>query len=192
MKHFLLFCFSIGLLSSLSAQNQTLVDVSAGVQAFHIPLKGFSYNNPQPVVMAGVHQSLNRRQTLGLTLRIGYARHKYQGDALTLQALFQYTPVVANHLELGIGIGGGYRCWFHPSRSLQWTGSEWKNGRAYKGVIQVPLQLSMGYRGISTHQGEFRPYIAYQLGAHFGYTPDLTPMPTSTFLVGVKYAPKQH
>ena len=82
--------------------------------------------------MAGVHQPLNVRNSIGLTLRLGYNRHIQQGDALFTQLLFNYTPLVAKTIELGIGAGVGYQFSFYPSKPLKWNGTEWGEGKATK------------------------------------------------------------
>jgi hypothetical protein len=179
---------------NLSAQQRTKplgFEVAAGLQTYYAPFLKAELKGTQPVFMAGVQQPLNVRNTIGLTLRLGYNRHIQQGDALFTQLLFNYTPLVAKKIELGIGAGVGYQLSFYPSKPLKWNGTEWVEGKATKAVIQFPAQVSIGYRGIETAKGRFTPYVSYQLNALFKYTPDLTPLPSSLFLVGVKYSAKK-
>lgn len=179
---------------TLSAQQRAKplgYEIAAGVQTYYAPFLKAELKGMQPVVMAGVHQPLNVKNSIGLTLRLGYNRHVQQGDALFTQLLFNYTPVVAKKIELGIGAGIGYQLSFYPSKPLKWNGSEWVEGKATKGVIQVPAQVSIGYRGIETAKGRFTPYVSYQLNALFNYTPDLTPLPSTFFLLGIKYSAKK-
>ncbi|MEJ0104332.1 MAG: hypothetical protein WDO19_17990 [Bacteroidota bacterium] len=109
-----------------------------------------------------------------------------RGNALFLQLIGQFTPVIADKIELGLGLGAGYRFALYPSSPLKWNGGNWKKGQAFKGVIQAPVQLSIGYRSVKMQSYEFRPYIAYQLQPLFGYNPDLSPLPVSNFLLGLK------
>lgn len=179
---------------TLSAQQRAKplgYEIAAGVQTYYAPFLKAELKGMQPVVMAGVHQPLNVKNSIGLTLRLGYNRHMQQGDALFTQLLFNYTPVVAKKIELGIGAGIGYQLSFYPSKPLKWNGNEWVEGKATKGVIQVPAQVSIGYRGIETAKGRFTPYVSYQLNALFNYTPDLTPLPSTFFLLGIKYSAKK-
>lgn len=187
------FLFTIGA-SSLSAQQHAKplgYEIAAGLQTYYAPFLKAELKGTQPVFMAGVHQPLNVKNSIGLTLRLGYNRHLQQGDALFTQLLFNYTPLVAKKIELGIGAGIGYQFSFYPSKPLKWNGTEWVEGKASKAVIQVPAQVSIGYRGIETAKGRFTPYVSYQLNALFKYTPDLTPLPSSFFLLGVKYSAKK-
>ena len=187
------FLFTIGAFK-LSAQQHTKpigYEIAAGLQTYYAPFLKATLKGTQPVFMAGVHQPLNVKNSLGLTLRLGYNRHKQQGDALFTQLLFNYTPLVAKKIELGIGAGAGYQFAFYPSTPLKWNGAEWVKGKATKAVIQVPAQVSIGYRGIETAKGRYTPYVSYQLNALFKYSPDLTPLPSSFFLLGVKYSAKK-
>ncbi len=164
------------------------LDLAAGVHTYHLPGLGAAWQPSGYSLFAGAHQPLNRRQSLGLTLRLGYARDKRQGDALQAQLLFNFTPLIARHFEAGLALGGGYQWSFYPSRPLHWDGSEWTAGKRVKGVFQAPLQLSLGYRSIEAGRYRYTPYLAYQVQVLFGYSPDLSPLPVSHALLGVRIA----
>jgi hypothetical protein len=165
--------------------------LSAGLQTFYAPFLKAEVKGMHQIIMAGVHKPLNGKDNIGLTLKLGYNRHSKQGDAFFTQLLFNYTPVIAKKLELGIGAGVGYQTSFYPSTPFKWNGTEWVEGKSTKTVIQVPAQVSIGYRNIETAKARFTPYVSYQLNALFRYAPDLTPLPSSFFLLGVKYSPKK-
>jgi hypothetical protein len=164
-------------------------DVAVGGQQYFVPIKNASVGQWQPQVMGGVNRFMNAGNTMSVTLRMIYNRNKHQGDALSWQTLFQYTPVVANHLELGVGMGVGYQLAFYPSKSQKWDGNNWTEGKSVKGVWQVPVQFSLGYRGLEATRGTFTPYIAYSTNFLFRYSPDLTPLPSAVFMMGVKFNP---
>lgn len=164
-------------------------DVAVSGQQYFVPIRNASVGHWQPQVMGGVNRFINPGNTMSVTLRMTYNRNKHQGDALSWQTLFQYTPVVANHVELGIGMGVGYQLAFYPSKSQKWDGKNWTEGKSTKGVWQVPVQLSLGYRGLESARGTFTPYIAYNTNFLFRYSPDLTPLPSTAFLLGVKFNP---
>jgi hypothetical protein len=136
--------------------------------------------------MAGFGKPLGPKQQFGVTLQVGYARNNYQGDAVFLQLLGQYTPVIANHLEVGVGLGFGYRLSFYPSQALSHSDGNWRNGRTFKGQYQVPLQFSLGYRGLHLNGYDLRPYMAVQLQPLLGYNPDLSPLPITASMLGIK------
>ena len=166
-------------------------DVAVGLHSYYIPAMDARWNGPEPVVFAGVHQPFNQKQNLGLTLRLGYSRGQYQGDALQAQLLFGLAPVLAQHLELGFRLGVGYQFSFYPSAPIRWDEGQWVPGKAAKGVFQVPAQFSLGYRSIHVGRLEWQPYLAYQLQVLFGYSPDLSPLPVSNALLGFKISSLQ-
>lgn len=173
------------------AQQSGSWDFAAGVHSYYLPAPDFKAQNVQPALMAGYAHSFNAQQSFGLGIRLGYARNKYQGDALYMQALIEFAPVVGKYFQPGIALGAGYQFSFYSSPQLNWENNQWVKGRSYKGVVQVPLQLSLAYRSFDLPQGQLRPYVAYHVNALFRYSPDLTPLPASNFLVGLKYSPKK-
>lgn len=178
------------MLTTLQAQNSPPPlqwDVAAGIGSIHMPGLGANWQHAQTVVYAGVEQPFNQRRTLSLALRFSYARGKYQGDAVSTQLLFTFSPLIANAIEPGIGLGVGYQRAFSPSKSMHWDGESWIAGRQSKGLFHVPLRLSLGYKA-KGKQYDFTPYLACQLQALFGYSPDLSLLPQSHALIGLKIA----
>jgi hypothetical protein len=179
--------------SLLQAQTTTRnsYEAAIGIQSYYLPSQHFKFQNAQPVFTFGANHAINTRQTIELGVRLGYNRHKYQGDALYIQALFRYAPVIAKHIQPMIGTGIGYQLSFYPSSALKLDGNNWVNATRPKGVIQVPLQLGIGYRGFENKKAIITPYFAYQVNALFRYSPDLTPLPSSQLLLGLRYSPKK-
>jgi hypothetical protein len=162
------------------------LDVAAGLHSFYAPVKDLKVARPELLTTAGLGKPLGPNQSFAVTLQLGYARNNYQGDALYMQLLGQYTPLIAKKVEAGLGLGFGYRFAFYSSPSQKWNGQSWVKGSPAKGMYQVPVQLSIGYRSLKLTDYQLRPYLAYQLQALFGYNPDLSPLPVSAGLLGLK------
>lgn len=191
MKKYLTLVILLSLVSAASfAQQRTdqpwQLDVAAGLHSFYAPLPDAKWQRPELMATAGWGKPLGPKQKFEVTLQLGYARNNYQGDAVFLQLLGKYQPVIAEKIELGLGLGLGYRLAFYPSAPEKWDGSQWQNGSVFKGMLQVPAQFSVGYRSIRLNGYQVRPYVAYQLQALFGYNPDLSPLPVSAGLLGFK------
>lgn len=165
-------------------------ELSGGLQSFYIPAPGFHVNSLQPVVQAGRTFGFSPSSTMGITMRIGYSRNRYQGDAVYVQSLVGYFPSFGQHLQGGVALGLGYQRSFYSGSSWQWDGQEWEKGRSSRTVWQVPIQFRLGYRTPGA-TGDWTPFIAYQVHGQFKYSPDLTPLPVSNFLIGVQYAPNK-
>lgn len=166
--------------------NPWLLDITAGLHSFYAPVQELQWKRPELMTTLGWGKPLGNKQSFEVTLQLGYARNNYQGDALFLQLLGKYQPLIAKKIELGIGLGFGYRLAFYPSKPQKWNGNEWKAGTGFKGIFQVPVQLSLGYRSLHLNRYEIRPYAAYQLQALMGYNPDLSLLPVSAGLIGFK------
>lgn len=162
------------------------LDVAAGIHSFYAPIKDLKPERPELLTSVGWGKPLGHKQQFAVTLQLGYARNNYHGDAMYLQLLGQYTPVIAGKVEAGIGLGFGYRFAFYADQTQNWNGQEWRKGSTAKGMYQVPAQLSLGYRSIKLDNYELRPYIAYQMQVLFGYNPSLSPLPASAGLLGLK------
>lgn len=162
------------------------LDVAAGLHSFYAPVKDLKPERPELLTSVGWGKPLGHKQLFAVTLHLGYARNNYQGDAMYLQLLGQYTPVIANKVEAGIGLGFGYRFAFYGNTPQKWNGQEWVKGSPFKGMYQVPVQLSVGYRSLKLDHYVVRPYLAYQLQALLGYNPDVSPLPVSAGLLGLK------
>ena len=140
--------FGKGGFAQARTDNPWQIDLSAGLQSFYAPVQNLRWERPELVTMAGIGKPLGPKQHFEVGLQVGYARNNYQGDALFLQIMGKYTPLVAGKIEAGIGIGVGYRIGLYPSDALKWNGSDWISRKSFKGMLQVPLQVSLGYRSI--------------------------------------------
>jgi hypothetical protein len=164
-------------------------EIGIGLHSFYMPGIGARYENPKPTVHLGVYRALNPGRSLQAGITLGYQRNRLQGDGAFAQAQLRYNPVIGKHLEPGIALGAGYQMAFHPSSALRWEGGQWNSGARYKGVLQAPVRISLGYRSHPGTHGQFTPFVAYQTNVLFGYSPDLSPLPVSAFLAGLKFSP---
>lgn len=161
--------------------------IATGLHSFYAPIENLKWDRPESVTAIGINRMLGKREVFSLAMQFQYARNQYQGDAGSAQLLVQFLPLVLRRMELGIGLGAGYRFAFYPSSPLKWEGTEWKEGRPYKGMLQVPVQASVGYRAINLQSLAVTPFIACQMQALFGYNPDYSPLPDSNFMFGFKF-----
>src|SRR6478609_1395923 len=104
------------------------LDVAAGLHTFYAPIKDLKPERPELLTSVGWGKPLGHKQLFAVTLHLGYAHNNYQGDAMYLQLLGQFTPVIANKVEAGIGLGFGYRFAFYGNTPQKWNGQEWVKG----------------------------------------------------------------
>lgn len=161
--------------------------LASGIHSYYAPVENLKWDNPAFVVSGGINLLLGQKQLFSAGLHIAYGQNKYQGDAASVQLLGQFLPAIFRKIELGIGTGAGYRFSDYPSSPLKWNGTSWEEAIKYKGIIQIPLQLSAGYRSINIASLKITPFAAYQLQALFGYNPDFVPLPDSSLMFGFKF-----
>lgn len=168
-------------------KNQWQYTISSGVHSFYAPVENLKWDNPAFAVSAGVNRLFGAKQILSLGLQADFAANEIQENATSLQLLGQITPVLFKKLELGFGTGAGYRFSGYPSDPLKWNGTSWENGKKFKGIVQIPVQLSAGFRSVKVSNLEIIPFVAYQMKAMFGYNPDFDPLPDSQIMFGFKF-----
>ncbi|MBP6796268.1 MAG: hypothetical protein KA143_14500 [Saprospiraceae bacterium] len=179
------------LFSLLKAKAQNYIELSAGIASYHIPASRFTFSGIQPLLLSGIHRYTGPSQRLSLGMQLSFNKSKYQGNGIQIQGLISFMPDLGKHIQLSLSTGPGFQFSFYPSRPQTWKDDKWKEGKRFKGVITLPLQLSLAYKSIQTGHLVARPYIAYRLQGHFRYTPDLTPLPKSMILVGFTFNKNQ-
>lgn len=191
-RQLLSLCFLLLLSAALKAQSssKTSFDLSVGVHAFFLPGLKARFSAPQPILMLGLYRGLGEKQNLQAGLTLGYQHNPYQGNGLFAQTQIRYEPSIGKTIQPSIGTGVGYQLAFYPAGSLEWNGESWTQGKKFKGVVQVPLRLALGFKGLDTSNGSFTPYLAYQTNVLFGYSPDLSPFPVGALVGGFKFSPK--
>ena len=168
-------------------KNDWQYTISSGIHSFYAPVENLKWDNSAFSVSAGVNRLFGSKQILSLGLQADFAANKIQGNATSLQLLGQITPVLFKKLELGFGTGAGYRFSGYPSDPFKWNGTSWETGKKYKGIVQIPVQLSAGFRSVRVSNLEIIPFVAYQMKAMFGYNPDFDPLPDSQIMFGFKF-----
>jgi hypothetical protein len=181
---FLFFQLNAKAINNESTWQYTL---SAGAHSFYAPVENLKWDNPGFAISGGINRLLGQKQLFSTGLQLQYGQNKYQGNATNLQLLGQFLPVILKTIEFGIGTGIGYRFSGYPSQPLKSNGDSWEEGKNFKGIIQIPLQLSVGYRSILISSVSVTPFFSYQLQAMFGYNPDFDPLPDSSFMIGFKF-----
>jgi len=166
--------------------NPWQVDIAGGIQSFYAPVRHAEFSRPELLMQAGLGKPLGPKQQFLLTLQFTYGRHNYQGDAVGLQLTGSWTPVIGKRIELNLGTGMGYRAGLYANRSIHYDNGEWHPGAKAKMMWQLPVLFGIGYRSVNLGQYEIRPYLATQLQVLLGYSPDLSPLPISAALIGLR------
>ncbi|MCK3685974.1 hypothetical protein [Maribellus sp. YY47] len=181
----LLFCISRA--EEQVKETKWQFDISTGIHAFYAPVENLKWDNPGLVTSVGLNRMLGQKKVFSVGLQFQYEQSQYLGNASSLQFIAQFLPVILRKIELGVGFGAGYRLSGYPTKTLSWDGDLWEKGKNFKGIFQIPLQFSVGFRSIRLAYFAVTPFIAYQLQALLGYNPDFDPLPDSTISCGFKF-----
>lgn len=181
---FLLLQFNI---KAYAGDDKWQFTIASGIHSFYAPVENLKWDNSRFMVSGGINLLLGQKQLFSAGLQFGYAQNSYQGDAVSLQFLVQVLPVTFKRIELGFGTGAGYRFSGYPSSPLKWNGNSWEDTNKYKGIFQIPFQLSAGFRSLNFASVQVIPFAAYHLQALFGYNPDFVPLPDSSLMFGFKF-----
>ncbi|MFA5330189.1 MAG: hypothetical protein WC384_20510 [Prolixibacteraceae bacterium] len=190
LKYWVLLFF-LSLAISVSARNSKTrhpwqFAISTGIHSYYAPVENLKWGQADFAASLGINKLLGQKQQFAIGLQGQFSQYEFQGDAVGLQLLAQFTPAIFRRFELGLGTGAGYRLSLYSSKPLKWNGDQWEKGNSFKGVIQVPVQISAAYRSVKIGSCDIRPFVAYQLQALFGYSPDLSPLPDSNLMFGLK------
>lgn len=183
---FLIICLAGTTVRAQRTDNPWQVDIAGGIQSFYAPVRHAEFSRPELLMQAGLGKPLGPRQQFLVTLQFTYGRNNYQGDAVGLQLTGAWTPVIAKKIELNLGTGIGYRAGLYANKSMHYENGQWRAGAKAKMMWQIPLQFGIGYRSINIRQYEIRPYLSSQLQVLLGYSPDLSPLPISAALIGLR------
>ncbi len=170
------------------AGNQWQFTVATGIRSFYAPVQNLKWESAGTGASAGINRLVGQKQLFSFGLQAHIARPSNHGNNTSLQLLGVFTPVLFKRLELGIGTGGGYRISDYLHDPVIWKGNKWERGKPYKGMLQIPLQFSLGYRTLDMVSFRVIPYASWQLQALFGYNPDFSPLPDSYLMIGFKFS----
>ncbi|RIV18983.1 hypothetical protein DYU11_26145 [Fibrisoma montanum] len=154
--------------------------VSVQFHSLALPVGNIRPAFANPGLALGTEYRYNRRGNLLQSIQAGYYRNRYAGDGLFIVTQAGYRPHFGPvYADLKAGVGWNYT--FHPNTTLVLKEGQWQPaGRTGKGLLMVPLGLSIGYNGPSL----VAPFVGYQFFALAGYNPSVPVVPNQLLQVG--------
>jgi len=150
-----------------------------------LPLSDVPAAFRNPGLSIGTEFRYNRRGNLVQQFQVGYYRNRYAGDGLLTFTQFVYRPHLGplyGEFKLGAGRAYGY----HPTQALVFRNGEWKSaGSAGKGMLALPVGLSLGYQRPGS---SYSPFVSYQLLLLGGYNPSVPVLPSQLIQIGTRLA----
>jgi hypothetical protein len=152
------------------------------LHSLSMPLRDFPTSNANVGIGLGTEAAYNQRGTFIQTVQTGYYHNPYAGDGFFVQTQAGYRPHIGPvYAEIKAGLGWHYS--FHPNTTLQFREGSWQSaGRTGKGLLMVPVGLSVGY---TRPASRLVPFVGYQIFALSGYNPALPVVPNQFLQAGV-------
>lgn len=157
--------------------------VSLQFHSLSMPFKNLKSTFENVGISLGTEVSYNRRSNLLQQVQVGFYRNKNAGNGLSITTQTAYRPHFGPiYAEVKAGLG--YNFAFHPNTTLIFTNGEWKSaGQSGKGLLMVPVGVSIGYQGTKT-KPVFDPFVSYQFFVLQGYNPEVPILPNQLIQVG--------
>jgi hypothetical protein len=115
--------------------------------------------------------------------QIAWYRNKAVGNGLLFYSQAAWRPT-SSEVCGEIKLGAGYHYAFRPTTSFRQTQTGWQSvGRKGKGMLSIPLGVSIGYNR-SSFNTYVSPFIGYQCLAMIGYNKSIPLLPETLLQVG--------
>lgn len=131
----------------------------------------------------GTEFNYNRRGNLFQTFQVGYYHNRYAGDGLFVSTQAGYRPHFGPvFAELKAGVGWNHT--FHPATTVSLNEGQWQaTGRTGKGLLMIPLGVSIGY---AKPNAVIAPFVGYQFFMLSGYNPTVPLVPNQLLQAGAR------
>ena len=194
MKKTLFILLSVGALTVPSIHAQTRagdaspvataswpLTVSLQFHSLSMPFQDLKTTFSNVGIGLGTEFNYNRRGNLIQTVQVGYYRNRYAGDGLFVSTQAGYRPHFGHlYTEFKVGVGWNYTV--HPNATIQLREGQWHSlGRTGKGLLMVPIGISIGY---AKPKAFIAPFVAYQFFALSGYNPSVPLVPNQLLQAG--------
>ena len=156
--------------------------VSVQFHSLALPFQDIRRVSSNVGIALGTEFRYNERGNLIQSFQTGYYRNRYAGDGLFIFTQAGYRPHVGSvYADVKAGLGWHYT--FHPNTTLTLNEGQWQTaGRTGKGLLMLPLGLSIGYDGPSM----VSPFVGYHFFVLAGYNPSVPVVPNQLLQAGAR------
>ncbi|GAB3890291.1 hypothetical protein GCM10028803_00940 [Larkinella knui] len=157
--------------------------VSLQFHAISMPFRDLKSTFSNVGFSLGTEVMYNRRANLLQQVQVGFYRNRNAGNGLSVFTQTAYRPHFGPvYAEVKAGLG--YHFAFHPNTTLVFKNGEWQSaGQRGKGMLMVPVGVSIGYQGTNT-KPLFEPFVSYQFFILQGYNPEVPLLPNQLIQIG--------
>lgn len=150
-----------------------------------LPFKDFKSNFSNIGFGLGTEVGLNRKHTWVQQVSAVWYCNKAVGNGLLLYTQTAWRPNLFSNVFTEVKAGVGYLYAFRPVTSYKQVNGTWETvGRKGKGMLALPLGVSIGYHAPYSGKYLFSPFASYQFLILNGYNKSIPVVPETLFQVG--------
>ncbi|ELR69006.1 hypothetical protein C900_05564 [Fulvivirga imtechensis AK7] len=152
--------------------------------AFAMPFQSVLSNFSNVGIGIGTEVSMNGSHEWVQQLNLMWYRNRAIGNGVMLYTQAAWRPEVVSDAYGELKLGAGYLLSFRPAESYKQANGQWISaGRKGKGMLTIPLGVSMGYKGFSS-DAFVSSFISYQFMLVRGYNASIPLVPETIVQVG--------
>ncbi len=132
----------------------------------------------------GTEVNWNKDHTLVQKFGISWLGNQSVGNRLILSSQFSWRPRLIDNFFTELKFGAGYLRANRPTDSFKLINGAWEPiGRKGKGMLAIPIGVSLGYENFSENH-LFAPFVSYDFLLASGYSRSIPLVPETLLQIG--------
>ncbi|HNV28733.1 MAG TPA: hypothetical protein PKJ83_06345 [Cyclobacteriaceae bacterium] len=149
-----------------------------------MPFKDMKSNFSNVGFGLGTELSYNGKSNWVQQVSATWHHNKTVGNGILLYSQAAWRPNIASGVYTELKAGAGYMYAFRPVESFEQKSGTWESvGHKGKGMLTIPLGISLGYQSYSS-KTYISPFISYQFMLISGYNQSIPLVPETLIQVG--------
>jgi hypothetical protein len=149
--------------------------------AFAVPGRDLKSNFRNPGIGIGTEFSYNGKADFVQQINVVWYRNKNIGNGFLFYTQPVWRPIVSGDLYAEVKAGVGYLLARRPIDSFKQVNGTWRNvGRRGKGMLAVPIGISVGYNS----SNDFSTFLSYQFMVVKNYNKSIPLVPETLVQAG--------
>lgn len=158
--------------------------------ALALPFQDLKTNFSNIGVGIGTEVSLNGQSNWAQQFSVALIKNRDVGNRLMFYTQPVWRPALTSTLFTELKLGIGYTIAKRPVQSYKQIDGKWISvGRKGKGLLTIPIGVSLGYNDFSENT-YVSPFATYQLNLLKGYNQTVPVVPETILKTGVRIHPK--
>ncbi|QMU29617.1 hypothetical protein [Adhaeribacter radiodurans] len=160
--------------------------LTAQFHSLTLPFKDLKSNFANVGLGIGTEVSLNKKHNWVQQVNGVWYRNRTVGNGLLFYTQTAWRPKLSSVFYAEVKAGAGYMLAYRPVESYKPENGDWVSvGNKGKGLVTVPVGISVGYNKYSAHT-YLSPFVSYQLLVLPNYNKSIPIIPETLLQAGVR------